>query len=314
MEAVGSRPPGPGGGFWTLRRREELEFYLCVSPWIVGFVLFTAGPMIASLGISLADWKLIAPPFWVGLQNYRDIFTDDDLFVKALVNTAYYTGASVPLRLVVAFAVASLLNVKIPGQPFFRTVFFLPSILSGVAVAIVFIWIFDPNYGILNQALALARIRGPQWLTDPNWAMPALILQGLWGGIGGLMVIYLAGLQGIPQHLYEAAEVDGADRWARLRHITVPLMSPVIFFTLVLGVVGSFQVFTSSFVMTRGGPNYATFTYVLYLYAKAFEQFKMGYAAALAWVLFLLIVALTYLQFRLGRRWVYYEAPTDGRR
>jgi multiple sugar transport system permease protein len=307
MEGVGSRPPGRGGGFWTLRRREELEFYLCVSPWIVGFVLFTAGPMIASLGISLADWKLIAPPFWVGLQNYRDIFTDDDLFVKALVNTAYYTGASVPLRLVVAFAVASLLNVKIPGQPFFRTVFFLPSILSGVAVAIVFIWIFDPNYGILNQALALARIRGPQWLTDPNWAMPALILQGLWGGIGGLMVIYLAGLQGIPTHLYEAAEIDGAGPWAKFANVTMPMISPIIFFNTVMQIIVSFQIFTPAYVMTRGGPNNASLFIGLYLYQNAFRYFQMGYAAALAWLVFVIIMALTLIVIRTSPLWVYYE-------
>jgi multiple sugar transport system permease protein len=222
--------------------------------------------------------------------------------------------ASVTLRLLLAFVLACLLNVKIFGQAAFRTVFFLPSILSGVAVAIMFIWVFHPNSGLLNRGLALFGVRGPNWLIEPEWAMPALVIQSLWSGVGGPMVIYLAGLQGIPQSLYEAAEVDGANWWARVRHVTIPLMSPVIFLTAVMGVIGSFQVFTSSYVMTRGGPNYATLTVVLYLYRKGFEYFSFGYAAALAWVLFFIIIGFTYLQFRWGRRWVYYEAPNEGRR
>ena len=306
-------PAGRARRFWTMARRQTLEFFICISPWLIGLVVFTAGPMLAAVWLSLVDWKLITPPVWVGLDNYRKLL-GDDFFLKALANTAYYTGTSVSVRLLLAFVLAWLLNVKIFGQAAFRTIFFVPSILSGVAVALMFIWVFHPNIGLLNRGLAVIGIPGPAWLTSPRWAMPALIIQSLWSGVGGPMVIYLAGLQGIPQSLYEAAEVDGANWWTRVRYITIPLMSSVIFLTVVMGMIGSFQVFTSSYIMTRGGPNYSTLTVVLYLYIKAFEHFSMGYAAAMAWGLFFIIVGLTYLQFRWSRRWVYYEAPGEGRR
>jgi len=300
-----------GGG---LAQREAIELYLFISPWLIGLVVFTLGPMLASIVLSLMSWKLLTPPVWRGLDNYIQIFTSDPLFVKALVNTTYYTAVSVPLHLVTALLVAMLLNTRIRGLPVYRTIFYIPSVFSGVAVALMWIWILHANSGLVNQALALFGIQGPNWLGSPQWAMPAMILMSLWGGLGSPMVIFLAGLQGVPQHLYEAAEVDGANWWAKLRHVTLPMLSPVIFFNLVMGIVGSFQVFGASYILTGGGPNYATYTYVFKIYQDGFTQFRMGYASALAWILFVILVVFTYFQFAMGKRWVYYETEIAGKR
>ncbi len=285
--------------------REALTFYFCVSPWVLGFVLFTAAPMIASVWFGLTDWNFISPPSFTGVGNYVRLI-NDPLFVKSLVNTAYYTFASVPLGLIGGLLVALLMNQNLPGITVFRTIYYLPSVVSGVAVAMLWKWIFDPNYGMLNEALRLVGIRGPQWIYSIQWVVPSFVIMSLWG-VGGAMIIYLAGLQGVPTELYEAASLDGAGPWRKLWTITIPMISPVIFFNLIMGVIGSFQIFTSSLIMTQGGPANASLFYVLYLYRNAFAYFDAGYASALAWVLFIIIILFTFLTFRSSALWVYYE-------
>ena len=286
--------------------RESIWGYVFVSPWIVGFLIFTLGPVIASFALSFTDYELIVAPVWVGFKNYRTLLTEDRLFGLALYNTAYYTVFSVPLGIIVAFLLGMLLNVQLPGMKIYRTVFYLPTVTSGVAVAILWIWLFNPQFGLINYILRSVGLPAPGWLVDPDWSKPAFILMSLWG-VGGTAVIFLAGLQGVPRSLYEAAEIDGANSWQRFWHVTIPMMSSVIFFNSVMGVIGSFQVFTSAYVMTRGGPQDSTLFYVLYLFKKGFGMLQMGYAAALAWILFIIILLLTLLQLRLADRWVYYE-------
>jgi len=289
-------------------RREELEFYLFVGPWIVGFIVFYAAPIVASFLISFTDWPMLSSPTWIGLANYTKILTGDKLFWKVLGNTVYYVGVGVPLQIVVSLLIALLLNQKVRAMPLFRTLFYIPSLITGVSLAVVWGWVLNPQFGLLNHLLRLFGIEGPQWLFNTKTAMPAMILMSMWG-TGGSMVIYLAGLQGIPEQLYEAAEIDGAGSLAKFRFVTVPMMTPTIFFNLIMGVIGAFQTFAEFFIMTNGGPADATLTYVLYLYRTAFEYFRMGYASGLAWFLFLVLVVLTLVQFYGARYWVYYEAP-----
>lgn len=289
-----------------LKRREAIEGFLMALPWMIGFVLFTAGPMLASVYFSLTTWDIISPPKFVGLDNFVTMFTEDDLFFKSLGVTARYTLMSVPLHVVLGFILALLLNVKVVGSNTFRSIFYLPSVLPLVASAVLFSWIFNPEFGLLNYALAQVGIKGPGWLTSEDWALPAIVIMNL-QFIGFTMVILLAALQRVPQELVEAAQLDGANRWHILRHITIPLVSPVIFLVIIININNSFQTFTQAFVMTKGGPANATLFYMLHLYNNAFRFFKMGYASALAWILFLIIVTFTVLQFRLSRRWVYSE-------
>jgi multiple sugar transport system permease protein len=301
-----ARPRSRRKHLGPLAARRERWFYLMISPWFIGFILFQGGPIVASALLSLADWEIARTPRWVGLSHFATMLGQDRLFWKVSWNTLYYTLGSVPTGLVLAFLLALLLNERVRGVNIFRTIFFLPSVVSGVAVILLWGWIFNPKYGIINGLLAKVGIRGPGWLQDERWAMPALIIMSLWG-VGWMMLIYLASLQSVPAELYEAAEMDGAGRWRRFRHITVPLVSPVTFFLLVTSIIGSFQIFTQTYVLTRGGPNNATLTIGLYIYLNAFQWNKMGYAAALAWVLFAAILLLTLIQFRLAGRWVYYE-------
>jgi multiple sugar transport system permease protein len=305
LNRTGTKPRSRGK-LGKLEREEERAFYLCISPWIIGFILFGAGPIIASAVISFTDWSLLSDPKWIGIANYRTMI-EDPLFAITLKNTLYYAFASVTLGVCVSFLLALLLNQKVWGITFFRTVFYLPSVVAGIAVALLFVNIFNPDFGLLNYALSWIGIQGPGWLVSPQWAMPALILMSLWGAGGG-MVIYLAGLQSIPEHLYEAAALDGAGPFRKFWNITVPMMSPVIFFNLIVGFITSLQAFVLIFVMTNGGPANATLVYGLYLYRNAFEFFNMGYASAMAWVLFVVIIIITAVQFKLAQRWVYYEA------
>jgi multiple sugar transport system permease protein len=261
--------------------------------------------MIYSVWLSMTDWDLIRSPRFVGGANFVRM-ANDSLFYKSLWVTLYYTAFHVPLTLVLAFLVALLLNTNTRGIAFFRTLYYLPSIVPAVANSVLWIWIFNSEFGLLNLLLRNLGMNKVLWLQDPRTALPALIIMSLWS-LGGTMIIYLAGLNGIPEQLYEAAKIDGAGSWARFWKITLPMMTPVIFFNLILQIIGSFQVFTASYLMTRGGPNYATNFYVLYLFDNAFSWFDMGYAAALAWVLFFIILALSMLVFRSGSRWVYYE-------
>ncbi len=292
---------------WRLnaRWRQTVEGYLFAGPWILGFLALQLGPIVASAWLSLNRWDLLTPSQYVGLQNYLHL-PQDALFVKSLLVTSQYVVVAVPLELAVALLLAVLVNGERPLMYFFRGVFFVPSVTTGVAVALLWRWLFNPEFGLVNYLLSLVGIRGPLWLGSEVWALPALILMGLWG-VGSTMLIYLAALQGVPQQYYEAAEMDGASRLRQFLSITIPLISSTIFFTLIMGIISSFQVFTTAWVMTRGGPHYATYFYVLHLYTQAFRSMNMGYASALAWVLLAIIMAITLMQFKLSGHWVYYE-------
>jgi multiple sugar transport system permease protein len=292
----------------TRARREAIEGFLYISPWIVGFLVFTLGPMLASFYYSLTDYNILTEPHFTGLSNYVRIFTHDRLFRVALQRTFYYAIASVVLGVGGSLLLAVLLDQRLKGVSLLRTLYFLPSLTPIVASALLWSWIFQPQFGILNYLLSKIGIQGPGWLADPTWAMPALIILALWGGLGGgRMIIFIAGLQGIPIELYEAANIDGAGTWTRFRHITLPLLTPTIFFNLVVGIIGSFSVFTVAYVATAGGPANATYFYVFHIFNTAFKDLDMGYAAALAWIFFLLLMILTAVQFVMQRRWVFYE-------
>ena len=288
-----------------LLRREYLAFYLFASPWLLGLLFFSIGPTIASLVLSFTEYPLIVAPKWIGLANYANMI-NDELVWQALKVTLTYSLGAVPLGLTSAFLIAILMNQGIHGIRVFRTIYYLPAIISGVPVALVWMWVLNPDFGVLNSALRAIGIQGPAWLFSRQWVIPAFILMSLWS-VGAPMVIFLAGLQGIPQHLYEAAEIDGANTMEKFFNVTVPMMSPVILFNLVLGVIGSFQIFTPAYIMTNGGPANASLFYGLYLYNNAFHWLKMGYASALAWLMFIIILILTLLIFRLTGRFVYYE-------
>lgn len=287
-------------------RKEALAGYLFILPSFVGFAVFLVVPMIASLGISLYDWELLLPPSFVGLKNYQTL-VNDTLFRTVLFNTAYYTFGLVPLNIVLSLSLALWLNTKLRGITFFRVAFFLPVVTVTVAVSLIWKWMYEPYIGIINQGLRLIGLAGPNWLGDTQWAMPALILMSVWKGFGYNMVLFLAGLQGIPTNLYEAAAIDGAGPWQRFWRITLPLLTPTTFFAIVMTVISSFQVFDQAYVMTGGGPASATNTIVLFIYQNGFQFFRMGYAAAVAWVLFALIFIFTIVQMRLQGKWVQYE-------
>lgn len=292
----------------TLRGREAITFYLFVLPWIIGFLIFTLGPIIASLALSFTDYDVILSPSYVGLDNFRELFSDP-LFYTSLYNTLYIVLLAVPAGMIVAFAIALLLNQKVRFMAVYRTAYFIPSIVPAVASAALWLYLLQPQWGLVNGFLEWFGITGPGWLSSELWSKPAIILMMVWGA-GGTMIIYLAGLQDIPEVLYEAAAIDGANRWQGFWRITLPLMTPSIFFTLILGLIGTFQIFAQIFVLTdgMGGPQNSTLVYMIYLYRNAFNFFRMGYASAMAWVLFVIILLLTWLQFRLANRWVYYEA------
>ncbi len=285
-------------------RREAISFYLSISPWLIGFVLFTAGPMIISLLTSFTSWDLITEPAWVGTAQYEKML-HDSRFWQALRVTSIYTFAYVPLDLAGGLLLAMLVRPKIAAMRFYRTVFYLPTVFSGVAFVVVWVWMLNPRGGLVNVLLGALGIEGPRWLLDPKWALPALILMSFWGW-GRSMVLFLGGLQTIPSELYEAAAMDGATGARSFGTITLPMLSPVIFFNLILSVISTFQTFTNAFVATDGGPLDATLFLVLYIYRQAFQYFNMGYAAAMAWVLFMVILILTLLLFRSQRFWVFY--------
>lgn len=298
-----SEPMGP------LNRRRERWFYLFIAPWIIGFIAFQAGPIVVAGLMSFADYSWTRGLEWVGAAHFQTMAADP-LFHKTLINTAYYALVSVPLGVAVAFGLAYLLNQKVLGVNFFRTLFFLPSVVQGVAVIMLWGWIFSPRFGLINATLDVVGIRGPAWLQSETWAMPAVILMSLWS-VGWMMLIYLAGLQDIPVELYEAAELDGASAGQKLRYITLPLISPVTFFLVVTNIIAAMQVFTPTYVLTRGGPNNATMTISLLIYFSAFVWNKLGYASAVAMVLFALILLITLFQFRFARRWVHYGTEVD---
>lgn len=276
-----------------------------ISPWIIGFGAFIVIPVALSLYFSFCDYSLLQSPVYIGTANYRELL-HDPVFWKGLTNTIWYAALALPAGLIVALALALLLNLKIRGQMIYRTLIFLPSLVPIVASAMVWLWLFNQRLGLINDLLSLIGIDGPGWLTDSRWAMPALAFMSLWG-VGNTVIIYLAGLQDVPVELYEAAEIDGANAWDRLWHVTIPMISPVIFFNLIMAIIGTWQVFTIPFIMTGGGADYSTLFYTMYLYNNAFEYLRMGYASAMAWIQLLIILALTAAAFWSSRKWVHYQ-------
>lgn len=278
---------------------------LFISPWIIGFLVFTLYPLISSFYYSFTTYDVFNPPSWSGLDNYISIFTDDQA-IYAFYNTVYFAVFSIPLCQIFAIALATLLDQKVRGITVFRTLFYLPSIVPVVCSSVLWLWLFNPEFGIINQILGLFGIQGPGWLATTTWSKPALIIMSLWG-IGGGMMIYLAGLQDIPQSLYESAYIDGASGWKNFTKITLPLLSPVILFNLIMGIIGTLQYFTQAFVMTKGGPADSTMFYAMLIYINAFQWMNMGYASAMAWLLFIIILILTLLILRFSKDRVHYQ-------
>ena len=292
--------------------RRNVNGWLFVSPWMIGFLALTLFPMLSSLYYSFTDYNIIQAPRWLGLNNYIDLVTKDPLFWISVRNTAYYVIFFVPINITLSVFIAILLNKRVRGRAFFRTAVFLPSIVPEIVTGLLWFWMLNPQFGFANSFLNFLGLPSIGWLTNPLWSKPSLILVGLWG-LGGSMVIYLAALQDIPDHLYEAAEIDGAGELAKTRHITLPLLTPTIFFNLVLGIINAFQIFTSAFIISKGsgGPVDSTLFYSLLLYRNAFAYLKMGYASAMAWLLFLLVLVITLVVFRTSGRWVFYSGDSD---
>lgn len=290
-----------------MKVNKNITGYAFISPWLIGFLIFTAMPFIASIYLSFTRYEIVTSPVWVGTANYTEMFSRDPLFWKSLIITLKYAAIAVPFGIICGVGLALLLNMEICGISVYRTVFFLPSIVPIVATSVVFTWILNPQIGLVNGVLRMFGVIGPNWLQDPKWALWSLIMMGLWG-VGGSMIIYLAGLKDIPIHLYEAAEIDGANAFQRARHITLPMLTPVIFFNLVMGIIGAFQYFTQAYVISygTGGPVDSTYVYCLYLFNKAWRYLDMGYASAMAWVLFVIIMVFTGLVFKTQKRWVNY--------
>lgn len=289
-----------------LRTREALYFHLFLLPWMIGFLSFVVYPVLASLYFSFTQYNILQPPHWIGLANYRHLLTSQ-LFWKSLEVTLYYTLLALPCTLLLGLLVAALLNLRVRGLRVLRTVYYLPTLIPPVAGALLWTWLLNPQFGLIDYVLQRAfHIHGPAWLASPTWVIPAIALMSLWG-FGGSMVIYLAAMQGIPQEYYEAAQIDGASPRHLLWRITLPMLTPVIFFTIILGLIGSFQIFTQVYVLTQGGPDYASYFYNLYLYENAFNYFKMGLASAQAWILFIIILGCTLVLFRSSALWVHYD-------
>jgi multiple sugar transport system permease protein len=288
------------------RWRETVVGYLFIMPVVLGLLGFTLGPMVASLYLSFTKFPLLRSPEWVGLKNYVDMFTRERYFWQAVKVTVTYAVTAVPLGLIGSFTLALLLNQKVKGIAFFRTCFYMPTIVPAVASAVLWGWLLNPDYGLVNAMLLKLGLPTSRFLGDPSSSLPSLVLMSLWG-VGGGMIVYLAGLQGIPESLYEAAKIDGANELQLFWHITVPMMTPTIFFNLVMGLIGSFQYFTAAFLLTAGGPLFSTYFYNLMLYERAFKWLQMGMASAMAWFLLVVVLVLTLVVFRSSSMWVYYE-------
>ena len=290
------------------QKAEARTAWLFASPWLVGFTVFLLYPLLASIYYSFCDYSVLRPPVWIGIANYRGLW-NDEVFWKTLSNTGQYALVALPFGMLIAIALALLLNNKVRGMTIYRTIFFVPSLVPMVSLAVLWLWIFNGEHGILNEALKHFLpfgLKPPNWLGDPNWSKPALVVLGVWGA-GNAIVTYLAGLQDVPQALYEAAELDGASSWGKTRHVTLPMLSPVILFNLVMGIIGTLQVFAVPYVMFPGGtPARSTYFYTMYLFDNAFIYHKMGYACAMGWIMFLIILGLTLLAIRLSEKHVYY--------
>lgn len=290
-----------------LQRKQALLGYIFVSPWLTGFLIFGLYPIVMSLYYSLCHYDVLRIPEFIGLRNYKELLFKNDKFWISIWNTLFYTALRVPLSIIGSLLLAVLVNNAVKGIKFFRTVYFVPSIITGVVLSVLWLWMLNPQYGLINTLLAFLGIKGPLWLINPDWSKPSLVLMSLWSIGGGRMLVFLAALQGIPDHLYEVVELDGGGWWSKFRFVTVPMLSPVLFLWSVLEVIFSFQVFVEAYVMTQGGPLNSTLFYNLYLYNKAFDDFEMGYASAMAWILLILTLIITMIQFKLSKRWVYYE-------
>lgn len=296
----GGRSRGPRAG-------EEKWAFLFIAPMLIGLLFLSAAPIVATFAVSLTHWDLLTPPEPAGLSNYTRLF-DDPRFMIAVRNTAFYTIVSVPLGMAISLALALALNQAIRGIAWIRTMYFLPIVTSTIAVGLVWSWIYSPSNGLLNQLLDVFGIPAQRWVADPFWAMPSIIGMSIWQGLPANTIIFLAGLQAIPLVYYDAASVDGAGRWARLRYVTLPLLTPSLFFTGLLSLIGSIQVFDQVFVLSNPGkPTSATITIIYFIYEAGFRQFKMGYASAASWLLFLVVAVLTFIYFRSQRRWVHYQ-------
>lgn len=292
---------------------EGLQGYVFILPWIVGFIAFTAGPLIFSFAASFTNYNITSQMDFIGFDNYENLFTADHLFWTSLYNTLYYVLFSIPLTTAGAIFLSALLNQDVPGIRFFRTIYYLPAVLSGVGVYLLWMQLLDPGTGLVNTALGWFGIPGPNWLFDPDWTKPALIFMKLWS-VGGGMLLYLASMQGVSKSLYEAAKIDGANSWQQFRFITIPMITPVIFFDIVTSLIGGFQIFQEAYVMSNseGGPVNSLMFYNLYMWKKAFEVFDMGYAMAMSWILFLIVFVITIINLKLAPRWVHYEGEDQG--
>jgi multiple sugar transport system permease protein len=306
-------------GASPLARRKALEGYLYISPFLLGFLIFTAYPLLASLYLSFTSYNIISSPTFIGLENYQRAFTGDPQFWASLGRTGKYALMVVPLGIICSLLAAMLLNQGFKGTAIFRTIFFLPSITPVIASVLIWLWLLQPSIGVINYMLGLIGIEGPAWVQSTTWAVPSLVILSLWNTAGGSrMIVFLAGLQGVPQELYEASHIDGANAWQRFVNVTVPMISPTIFFNLVVSVIGALSVFSVAYIGTQGGPAYATYFYVYHLYLSAFQFNLMGYASAMAWIFLIVVLALTVVQFTLQNRWVFYagddrsEAKHDG--
>ncbi len=293
----------------AFRRREIAMGYLFISPWMIGFLVFTSIPLVASIILSFTNYNVLSSPQFVGFANFAHMFTNNN-FWQSLSVTFYYAVLSVPLDVIIAMLMALLLNQNVRFMPLFRTLFYLPALLPPVASAVLWNWILNPQYGILNEALGWLHLPQPQWLLTPQSTVPAYVIMSVWG-VGTWMVIFLAGLQDVPQELYEAGMIDGVSVWAKFWHITLPMISPVIFFNLVMGIVGGFSYFTQAYVLGQNlgsgaGVENSGLFYSLYLYQKAFSELQMGYACALGWVMFFIVMLLSLVVFRSSALWVYY--------
>ncbi|MGN0405527.1 MAG: carbohydrate ABC transporter permease [Bariatricus sp.] len=289
----------------TSKNRETLRFFVWISPWVIGFILLTLLPLLGSFYISFTEWKIVSDPIWVGLDNYKDLM-QDEIFIKSLKVTFTYCAMTIPVSMILSFAVAMLLNGDLPYASLLRTIYYLPCVVSSVAASLLWGWVFNYRFGLLNQLLALIGVQGPNWVGDERWALISLAIMSMWG-VGGGIVFYLAGLQAVPQHLHEAAKIAGAGWWRRLFTITIPSMSPILWFSLLTNIISGLQSFTSAYLMTNGGPNNATMFYALYLYNNAFKYHKMGKACAMAWILFIIIMILSAFVVKVTSPMVYYE-------
>ncbi|HEY2495243.1 MAG TPA: sugar ABC transporter permease [Paenibacillus sp.] len=280
--------------------------YLFIFPWIFGFLVFTLGPLLFSLIISFFDWPIVGEVHFIGLGNYVDMFTDDPLFWKSFGVTLKFAALFVPLNIAVSLGLAILLNQKARGSGIFRTAFYFPSVISGVALAMIWSWVYSGDYGILNYFLSIIGVQGPDWLNDTRWSLVAMVIASLWGQ-GAMMLIFLAGLKGIPKDLYESASIDGASKFRQFVSVTIPMLSPTILFNLITSIIAAFQQLTLALLLTGGGPMKSTYFYAMYMYENAFKFFKMGYSAANAWFMFLIVLSLTFLVFKSSEAWVFYE-------